>query len=109
MPLPKLIINLTEGSVSIVLSPATTRELLDFLLAFGEKIKEPSTGGKSTMEYRHIGDVFLEVFGNPNIYGNTFSAKVLLTIRDDKIRLTAEVSLTRLIEDVQQYLEQVTP
>lgn len=104
---PKLIINLAEGSLSLYLSQTTAQEMLDFLTSFSAKIQAQTTDRKPTMEYRHIGDVFLELFGNPNIYANTFTAKVLVTVRDDKMRLTAEVSLTRLIEDVQQYLEQI--
>jgi hypothetical protein len=104
---PKLIINLAEGSLSLSLSQTTAQEMLDFLTSFSGKIQAQTTDRKPTMEYRHIGDVFLELFGNPNIYANTFTAKVLVTVRDDKMRLTAEVSLTRLIEDVQQYLEQI--
>ena len=63
---------------------------------------------KAAMEYRYTGDVFLEVFCNPNIYPSPFAAKVLLTLRDEKIRLTTEVELTRLIEDIEQFLEQNT-
>jgi hypothetical protein len=59
------------------------------------------------MEYRFSGDVFLEVFCNPNIWPSPFAAKVLITLRDERIRLTTEAELTRLIEDVNQYLEQV--
>jgi hypothetical protein len=36
-----------------------------------------------------------------------FAAKVLVTLRDERIRLTTEAELTRVIEDVNQYLEQV--
>jgi hypothetical protein len=71
-----------------------------------------TTGGgrpnpQKPMEYSYTGDVFLEVFCNPNIYPSPFAAKVLLTIRDDRLRITSEAELTRLIEDVNQYLEQV--
>ena len=59
------------------------------------------------MEYQFSGDVFLEVFCNPNIWPSPFTAKVLITLRDERIRLTTEAELTRLIEDVHQYLEQV--
>jgi hypothetical protein len=58
------------------------------------------------MEYRYTGEVFLEVFCNPNIYPSPFAAKVLLTVRDDRIRLTTEAELPRLLEDLGQYLEQ---
>lgn len=104
---PKLIINLTDGSLSISLSQSTTEEILHFLQSFTEKIQKQTTERKGTMEYRHIGDIFLELFGNPNIYVNSFTAKVLITVRDDKMRLTTEVGLTRLLEDIQQYLEQI--
>jgi hypothetical protein len=50
--------------------------------------------------------VFLEVFCNPNIYPSPFSAKVLLTVRDDRLRLTTEAELTRVIEDLERYIDQ---
>lgn len=67
-------------------------------------------GSKATpqpsMEYRYSGDVFLELFCNPNIWASPFAARVLVTLRDDRIRLNTEAELSRLIEDVNQYLEQ---
>ncbi len=57
------------------------------------------------MEYQHTGQVFLEIFCNPNIWPSPFAAKVLVTLRDEQIRLTTEAELTRLIEDVNQYLD----
>jgi len=57
-------------------------------------------------EYQYTGDVFLEIFCNPNIWASPFAAKVLVTVRDDRIRLTTEAALSRLVEDVNQYLEQ---
>jgi len=54
----------------------------------------------------HTGEVFLEVFCNPNIDPTPFAAKVLVTVRDERIRLTTEAELTRLVEDVTEYLEQ---
>jgi hypothetical protein len=66
-------------------------------------------GGKITpepsLEYRHTGDVFLEVFCNPNIWPTPFAAKVLLTVRNLGIRLTTEADLTRLVDDINQYLQ----
>jgi hypothetical protein len=60
------------------------------------------------MEYQYTGEVFLEVFCNPNIWSSPFAAKTLITVRDDRIRLTTEAELSRLVEDVSQYLEQVS-
>ncbi|GAC1483629.1 MAG: hypothetical protein NVS2B14_21700 [Chamaesiphon sp.] len=59
------------------------------------------------MEYQHTGDIFLEIFCNPNIWPSPFAAKVLITLRDASIRLTTEAELTRLIEDLNQYLDRV--
>ncbi len=111
-----LTLNLVEGSVSFSFSPqaaqelkAATDQLITRLKAVAAK---PTPGGSKVtpqppVEYRYTGDVFLEVFCNPNIWPSPFAAKVLLTIRDINIRLTTEAELTRLIEDVNQYLEQV--
>lgn len=50
--------------------------------------------------------MFLEIFCNPNIWPSPFAAKVLITVRDASIRLTTEAELTRVIEDLNQYLDQ---
>jgi len=56
------------------------------------------------MEYQYTGEVFLEIFCNPNIYATPFAAQVLITLRDDRIRLTTETQLTTLVEDINSYL-----
>ena len=111
-----LTLNLVEGSVSFSFSPAAARELKAAIDELMPKLKAAATktasgGGKpnpqSSMEYRHTGEVFLEIFCNPNIWPSPFAAKVLLTVRDATIRLTTEAELTRVVEDINQYLEQV--
>lgn len=110
-----LTLNLGEGSVSFNFSPAAARELLAAISQLMDRLKavaaKTTPGGKASpqppLEYRHTGEVFLEVFCNPNIWATPFAAKVLLTLRDANIRLTTEAELTRLIEDVNQFLEQV--
>jgi hypothetical protein len=110
-----LTLNLVEGSVSFSFSPEAAREFkaaLDELMQSLKAVAAKTTpGGKPSpqrpMEYRYTGEVFLEIFCNPNIWSTPFAAKVLLTIRDATIRLTTEAELTRVIEDVNQYLEQV--
>jgi hypothetical protein len=111
-----LTLNLTEGSVSFSFSPQAARELkaaIDELMARLKVVAaKPTPGtGKATpqtpLEYRYTGEVFLEVFCNPNIWPSPFAAKVLLTIRNMGIRLTTEAELTRMVEDINQYLEQV--
>ncbi|AFY44888.1 hypothetical protein [Nostoc sp. PCC 7107] len=111
-----LTLNLVEGSVSFSFSAQAARELKAAIDQLMEGLKavaaKPAAGGakitpQPPLEYRYTGEVFLEIFCNPNIWPTPFAAKVLLTVRDVTIRLTTETELTRLIEDINQYLEQV--
>ncbi|PSB16875.1 hypothetical protein C7B61_00805 [filamentous cyanobacterium CCP1] len=108
-------LNLSDGSVSFSFTPSAARELQQEILALMNNLKAASAhntsgGGKPNpqkpMEYRYTGDIFLEIFCNPNIWSSPFAAKVLVTLRDDRIRLSTEAELTRLNEDLNQYLEQ---
>ena len=110
----QLTLNLVQGSVQFSFSVAAAQELKGALteLIHTLKAKTTATAGTSRpkpvkpTEYRHTGDVFLEVFCNPNIWPSPFAAKLLLTVRDERIRLTTEAELTRIIEDVNLYLEE---
>lgn len=108
-------LNLIEGSVSFSFTPVAANNLKTALYELTERMKAASAkvasgGGKASpqeaMEYQYTGEVFLEIFCNPNIWATPFAAKVLITLRDDRIRLSTEAELTRVIEDVNQYLEQ---
>jgi hypothetical protein len=106
-------LNLAEGAVSFSFSPEAAEDLKRAIALLMESLKAPATPGaggrpvpKKSMEYQHTGDVFLEIFCNPNIWATPFAARVLITLRDDRIRINTEAELTRLIEDVNQYLEQ---
>jgi hypothetical protein len=115
MPPTHLTLNLVEGSVSFSFSPQAARELQAAIAQLMEHLKvvaaKTTPGGKVSpqlpLEYRHTGEIFLEVFCNPNIWPSPFAAKVLLTVRDANIRLTTEAELTRVIDDLNQYLEQM--
>jgi hypothetical protein len=110
-----LTLNLVEGSVSFKFSSQAARELQAAIAQLMERLKtvaaKATPGGKASpqppLEYRHTGEIFLEVFCNPNIWPSPFAAKLLLTVRDTNIRLTTEAELTRLIDDLNQYLDQV--
>ncbi|MDV2993469.1 MAG: hypothetical protein N4J56_003123 [Chroococcidiopsis sp. SAG 2025] len=112
MTLTQLTLNLVEGSVSFSFSPMAARELQAAIAQLMDRLKAVAVKstpiGKATpqppMEYRHVGEVFLEVFCNPNIWASPFAAKVLLTIKDSNIRLTSEAELTRISEDLERYL-----
>jgi len=111
----QLTLNLGEGSVSFRFTPQSAKDLQAFLARLLDSLKvtaaKTSPGARTSpqkpMEYQHTGDIFLEIFCNPNIWPSPFAAKVLITLRDDRIRLTTETELSRLVEDVNQYLEQV--
>ncbi|MDJ0703611.1 MAG: hypothetical protein QNJ46_10055 [Leptolyngbyaceae cyanobacterium MO_188.B28] len=110
----QITLNLLQGSVRFNFSPESARGLKAALAELVASLKaiaaKSGAGGvrkpEKPMEYQHTGEIFLEVFCNPNIWPSPFAAKVLITVRDDRIRLTTEAELTRIIEDVNQYLEQ---
>jgi hypothetical protein len=112
----QLRLNLVEGSVSFNFSPEAARALQAAIATLVDSLKAaashatPGSGGKPSpkkpMEYQYTGDIFLEIFCNPNIWPSPFAAKVLITLRDERIRLSTEAELTRVIEDINQYLEQ---
>lgn len=115
MSLPQLTLNLAEGSISFSFSPEAARELQAAIAQLMDRLKAntaktiPSSKAhpQPPMEYRYTGDVFLEIFCNPNIWSSPFAAKVLLTVRNSSIRLTTEAELTRVLDDLSQYLDQV--
>lgn len=112
----QLVFNLPSGSVSCGFTPTAARELQTKLNEIVQVLKAKTaeiaggTGNRpkqhKPIEYQYTGEVFLEVFCNPNIWANPFVAKVLITLRDDRIRFSSEAELTRIIEDVNQFVEQ---
>ncbi|MGF1457591.1 MAG: hypothetical protein ACFBSG_01045 [Leptolyngbyaceae cyanobacterium] len=110
----QITLNLLQGSVRFNFSSTAAQELKSALTELVGQLKAistqaPTSGKRSpmaAMEYRHTGDVFLEVFCNPNIWPSPFAAKLLITLRDDRMRLTTEAELPRIIEDLNQYLDQ---
>ena len=110
----QLTLNLVQGAVSFTFSEEAAIQLQKEISALMQSLKAianvtPGAGSRPTpqksMEYRHTGDIFLEIFCNPNIYPSPFAAKILITLRDDRIRLTSEAELTQLIEDINVYLD----
>ncbi|NEO45858.1 MAG: hypothetical protein F6K55_17710 [Moorea sp. SIO4A3] len=108
-------LNLNDGSVSFPFTADAAKKLQREVYQLMQSLKaaaQVSSGGRpkpqKPMEYQFTGDVFLEIFCNPNIYPSPFAAIVLITLRDDRIRLSTEAELTRVLEDVNLYLEQVS-
>ena len=109
----QLTLNLIQGAVSFNFSPEAAQQLKTEISTLMQSLKAvatntPGAGNRpvkqESMEYRYTGDVFLEIFCNPNIYPSPFAAKILITLRDEKIRLTSEAELTRLIDDLNTFL-----
>ncbi|WP_017298177.1 hypothetical protein [Nodosilinea nodulosa] len=107
-----LTLNLPQGSLQFSFSEEAALGLKTALgelmaalkaaaAAAGESARRPP---QPPMEYRHTGEIFLEVFCNPNIWPSPFSAKALVTLRDDRIRVTTEAELSQIYEDVNAYL-----
>jgi hypothetical protein len=109
----QITLNLLQGSVRFNFSPSAAQDLQAALARLVEQLKtvaaQPTPNGPRTpvpaLEYQHTGDVFLEVFCNPNIWPSPFAAKLLITVRDERLRLTTEAELPRILEDLAQYLE----
>ena len=108
----QITLNLLQGSVRFNFSQTAAQDLKAELAQLVSQLKalaQPAESGKRSaapsMEYQHTGDVFLEVFCNPNIWPSPFAAKLLITLRDDRIRLTTEAELPRILEDLSEYLE----
>lgn len=104
-------LNLIEGAVSFSFTPQAAQDLQTALRELVQNLKQAATAKPGTqkpwptLDYQYTGEVFLEVFCNPNIWPTPFAAKVLITVRDERIRLTTEAELTRVLEDIQVYLE----
>ncbi|MEB3290596.1 MAG: hypothetical protein VKI82_11825 [Leptolyngbya sp.] len=106
-------INLADGSIQFSFSAVAAQALkadLDALISQMKAATATGTPRRSPLppaEHRHSGDVFLEVFCNPNLWPSPFAARVLLTLRDDRIRITTETGLSQLYDDLTAYLDQV--
>jgi hypothetical protein len=88
MSLSPLTLNLVEGSVSFSFSPQAARDLqsaiatlMDSLKAVAAKTAGAKASPQKPMEYRYAGD--------------------------DRLRVTTEAELSRLRDDLAQYIEQV--
>jgi hypothetical protein len=108
----QLKLNLVEGSVTFSFTPTAAQDfqaeistLMESLKAVANKTPGSKAQPQPSMEYQYTGDIFLECFCNPNIWPSPFAAKVLITVRDDRIRLTTEAELTRTIEDLSEFIE----
>lgn len=97
-------------TITVPLSQAAavglSKAIEDVLNTFREKEKAQKPRRWESMEFRHTEDgVFVEFFCNPNAYANPFQAKVLLTLSDEKMKITSEGQLIAIKTYVDQYVK----
>jgi predicted component of type VI protein secretion system len=106
---PQFVLNFATGSVSFPLSHRAAQELqatLQGLIqtlrlrASGQLTKHPITDFPLQED-----GIRLEVFCNPNIWPTPHAAQLLVTLKTESIRLSTEADLTRVMEDLSQYLQ----
>ncbi len=112
----QLRLNLAEGSVAFECTESNARALQAALHELMGRLKTLAAnpvgagGAKRTpvpsLDYKQPGDLRVEVFCNPNIWPTPYAAKVLLTIKSESLRLSTETDLSRMLEDLGQYLDQ---
>ncbi|MEN9202200.1 MAG: hypothetical protein Q6K80_09555 [Thermostichus sp. DG_1_6_bins_120] len=109
---PQFVLNFASGSASFSLSPQAALQLRQALGTLLERFQlhpgRPRQQPQPPVEFRHSAqELNLEVFCNPNIWPGPHAAKVLVTLKTPLLRLSTEVDLSRLQEDLNQYLESV--
>ncbi|NJN23259.1 MAG: hypothetical protein HC810_01125 [Acaryochloridaceae cyanobacterium RL_2_7] len=113
MAMAPLTINLIQGSVSCDFTEDAAQELKSdisqlmktFQVIQGHSTERTRPSAQPNLEYRYTGRSFIECFCNPNIWPTPFAAKVLVTVRDENIRLTTEAELPQLVEDLNSFLD----
>lgn len=105
-------IDLEAGSIVFSYAPEAARQLqariqtlIQSMKVAGQAQPGDRPAPQPNLDYQYAGEVFLEVFCNPNIWPSPFAAKVLLTVRDDRIRMSIETPLDRLIANINDYLD----
>jgi hypothetical protein len=100
-----------EGSVSVALDLTQAKALqqsLDQLIQHLKEVAASPAGQKKTprpaTEHHHQGEVYFELFCNPNIWPSPYAAKALVTIKSPALKLSTEVELSRFRDDLQEFM-----
>jgi hypothetical protein len=106
----QFVLNFATGSVSFPLSAAGARSLQVELEQLIDDLKTAGGGSQrqaplpATDWLLREETLRLEAFCNPNIWPSPHAAKVLVTLKTDLLRVSTEVELPRLLEDLGEYL-----
>ncbi|MEL7083937.1 MAG: hypothetical protein AAF268_02770 [Cyanobacteria bacterium P01_A01_bin.3] len=104
----RITFNLDTGAVSFDCPLDTIHELNSALDTLGQRLKAVATDPKSPqapVEFRYTDGMLLELFCNPNIWPSPFAAKLNMTLKTERVRLSTELLLSQMREDISQYLE----
>ncbi len=99
-----------DGSVSVTMDLVQARTLQQALDELVQHLKEvaASSGQKKTphpaTEYLDRGEVYFELFCNPNIWPSPYAAKALVTIKSPILKVSTEVELSRFRDDLQEFM-----
>lgn len=99
-----------DGSVSVAMDLVQARALQQALDELVQHLKEvaASSGQKKTphpaTEYLDRGEVYFELFCNPNIWPSPYAAKALVTIKSPILKVSTEVELSRFRDDLQEFM-----
>jgi hypothetical protein len=99
-----------EGSVSVAMDLVQAQTLQQALDALVQHLKEvAATSGQKKIphpvtEHSHRGEVYFELFCNPNIWPSPYAAKALVTIKSPTLKVSTEVELSRFRDDLQEFM-----
>ena len=100
--------NLDAGVVSFDCPTETIHQLDATLDILNQRLKAVAIDPKSPqppVEFRYTEGMLLELFCNPNIWPSPFAAKLNMTLKTDRIRLSTELLLSQMREDISEFLE----
>jgi hypothetical protein len=110
----QLQLHLPQGAVTFDFSLEAATALQQALDQLMQRLRQVAThsttpgGGQRpdpqpALEWRHRDPIDIEVFCNPNMYSTPFAAQILLTLKTPSLRISTEMPLSQLSEDIQQY------
>ncbi|MGK7911002.1 MAG: hypothetical protein AB4050_05880 [Synechococcus sp.] len=104
----RITFNLDSGAVSFDCPPETIHQLNATLDTLNQRLKAVAIDPKSpqpSVEFRYTDGMLLELFCNPNIWPSPFAAKLNMTLKTERVRLSTELLLSQMREDISQFLE----
>jgi len=99
-----LVLHLPEGSLGVAFSPAAAVELAQQLHALKQSWQHPIP--RPELNFVNTDPVYLELFCNPNVWPSPFAAQVLVTVQHPQVRVSTQIGLPQLLEDVASFPNQ---